>query len=92
MNKNDLAKAIAEKADLSKSHVGKALDAMLDIIGKSLKKRERITLVGFGTFKVVNRKARAGRNPKTGEKITIAKKSVPKFVPSKNIWIPPHKD
>lgn len=79
MNKADLISAIAAKADLTKVDAKKALDAFIDVSGESMKKGERITLVGFGTFSVNKRNARNGRNPRTGAKIKIAAKNVVRF-------------
>ncbi|MBP6454175.1 MAG: HU family DNA-binding protein, partial [Bacteroidales bacterium] len=69
MNKADLISAIAAKAELTKVDAKKALDAFIEVSGGAMKKGERITLVGFGTFSVYERNARNGRNPRTGAKI-----------------------
>ena len=66
MNKAELIEAIASKADLTKADAKKALDAFIDATTKSLKKGDRVALVGFGSFSVAKRAARTGRNPKTG--------------------------
>jgi DNA-binding protein HU-beta len=79
MNKSDLIEAMAEAADISKAAAGKALDGMVDGIVSALKKGEPVSLVGFGTFAVRERAARSGRNPKTGETITIEASRVPGF-------------
>lgn len=79
MNKGDLIEAIAKGSDLSKADAGRALDATLDAIGKTLKKGEKVTLPGFGTFSVSKRAARMGRNPATGEAIKIKAKKSAKF-------------
>ena len=79
MNKTDLVKAIADGAGLSQADAKKALDATLDAITTSLKKQDKVVLVGFGTFDVAVRQARQGVNPATGEKIQIAAKKVVKF-------------
>ena len=79
MNKNDLIAAVSAKAEMSKSDVTNVIDATLEIIGKSLKKGADVRLVGFGTFYLTSRKASQGRNPRTGEAITIAASKVPKF-------------
>ena len=71
--------AIAAKAELTKVDAKKALDAFIEVSGEAMKKGERITLVGFGTFSVNERNARNGRNPRTGAKIKIAAKKVVKF-------------
>lgn len=71
--------AIAANAELTKVDAKKALDAFIEVSGEAMKKGERITLVGFGTFSVNERNARNGRNPRTGAKIKIAAKKVVKF-------------
>ncbi len=83
MTKADLIDKIASGAGLSKADAGRSLDAALDAIKKSLKKGQKVTLVGFGTFSVAKRKARKGRNPRTGEEIDIAASKTPKFTPGK---------
>ncbi len=77
MNKGELVAEVAKKAGLTKKDAACAVDAILDTIKKNVKKS--VTLVGFGTFKVVRRKARTGVNPRTGEKIKIPAKNVVKF-------------
>ena len=79
MNKADLISSIAAKAELTKVDAKKALDAFIEVSGGAMKKGERITLVGFGTFSVNERNARNGRNPRTGAKIKIAAKKVVRF-------------
>ena len=79
MNKAELISAIATDAGVSKSVASKVLDSMINNVTESLKKGERVTLVGFGTFSVTKRKARTGRNPQTGKKIKIPAKKVAKF-------------
>lgn len=79
MNKGELIDAIAEKAGLTKADSKKALDAIIESTTDSLKKGERVALVGFGTFSVSKREARTGRNPQTGKEIKIAAKNVVKF-------------
>jgi DNA-binding protein HU-beta len=79
MTKAELIERIASNSELSKAEAGKALDATIDAITKALKKGQKITLVGFGTFSVSKRKARKGRNPRTGEEIKIAATKAPKF-------------
>ena len=79
MNKGQLVEAIAKAAELSKKDAQAALEATLVTIQKSLKKKDNVTLIGFGTFSVVKRKARTGINPATGEKIKIKAKNVVKF-------------
>ncbi|MCK5852666.1 HU family DNA-binding protein [bacterium] len=79
MNKGQLVEAIAKGAELSKKEAQAALEATLAAVQKSLKKKDNVTLIGFGTFSVVKRKARTGINPATGEKIKIKAKNVVKF-------------
>lgn len=79
MNKTEFIAAIAEKAELSKKDAEKALKAFTDVVEEELKKGEKIQLVGFGTFEVSERAAREGRNPQTGETMTIAASKAPKF-------------
>ncbi|MGB5324843.1 MAG: HU family DNA-binding protein [Pseudomonadales bacterium] len=83
MNKSELIDAIALSADLSKAAAGRALDAALEAISESLRDGAQINLVGFGTFQVKDRSARAGRNPQTGETIQIKASRVPGFKPGK---------
>ncbi len=79
MNKSELIEAIAKEADISKAAAGKALDGMINAVTKALKDGDTVTLVGFGTFYVGERAERQGRNPKTGEPLTIAAAKTPKF-------------
>lgn len=79
MTKAELIDKIASGAGLTKSDAGKALDATLDAVKAALKKGQKVTLVGFGTFSVSKRKARKGRNPRTGAEIKIPATKVPKF-------------
>lgn len=79
MNKTELIDAIAATADLSKADAGRALDAALDGVTDALKRGDSVALVGFGTFTVKRREARAGRNPQTGAEIQIAAANVPGF-------------
>lgn len=77
MTKKELAAAMAESADLTKGAAANALDGALAAIEAALKKGEKVTLVGFGTFRTVQRKARQGRNPQTGKPLKIkARKAV----------------
>jgi len=85
MTKAELIEKIATGAGLTKTDAGKALDSALDAIKVSLKKGQKVTLVGFGTFSVSKRKARKGRNPKTGAEIKIAATKVPKFTAGKTL-------
>lgn len=79
MNKSQLIEAVASSAKLSKADAGRAVDAFVDAVTKSLKRGESVSLVGFGTFQVRHRAARTGRNPQTGQKITIRASKVPAF-------------
>ena len=79
MNKTELVTAIAEQAELSKKDSEKALKAFIDVVTDELKKGEKIQLVGFGPFEVIERAAREGRNPLTGEKMSIKASKAPKF-------------
>lgn len=85
MNKAELIEAMASKADLTKADAKKALDAFIESTTKSLKKGERIALVGFGSFSVAKRAARTGRNPKTGQEMQIPAKKVVKFKPGADL-------
>ena len=79
MNKAELIEAIANGSKLTKADAGRALDSTIEAVGKALKKGDRISLVGFGSFSVAKRAARIGRNPQTGKEIKIAAKKVVKF-------------
>lgn len=79
MNKSELIDSIAATADLSKADASKALDAFIDTVSKALKGGDQVTIVGFGTYLVRKRDARAGRNPRTGETIQIPASNVPSF-------------
>jgi DNA-binding protein HU-beta len=83
MTKADLVAAIASDANLTKTDAEKALNAFLGNVTKALKTSGKLTLTGFGTFSVTNRKARTGRNPQTGEKINIPASTTVKFKPGK---------
>jgi DNA-binding protein HU-beta len=83
MNKSELIEAIARHADITKAQAGNALDGALSAIKDALSKNDSVTLVGFGTFKVGERTARTGRNPRTGEEIEIKAARVPKFTAGK---------
>ena len=86
MTKAELIEKMAKDAGVSKVAAGKALDSFCDGVTKALKKKNgKITLVGFGTFQKVRRKARKGRNPQTGEAIKIKAKNVVKSKPGKRL-------
>lgn len=82
MNKTDLVKEIAAKAGLNKTAAKAALDACLESIGQALCNEEKVQLIGFGTFQVVEKEARTGINPRTKEKIEIPARKVVKFKPA----------
>jgi DNA-binding protein HU-beta len=84
MNKQELVSQMAEKAKLSKKDAGAALEAFMDSVTNALKRGDKVTLVGFGTFQVASRKARMGRNPQTGKEINIPARKTPKFNAGKN--------
>ena len=85
MNKTELVGALAKASGMTQKDVTKVLELLIETIGKTLKKGEDITLVGFGTFKVSKRAARAGRNPKTGALLQIKASKVPQFKAGKNL-------
>ena len=85
MNKNDLIATVADKTGLSKSEATKAVDGVFDAITASLKKKQEVRLVGFGTFTVSRRAASTGRNPRTGESIQIPASNQPKFKAGKGL-------
>ena len=79
MNKADFIGAVAAQAELSKADAGRAIDAMIEVVKKALKKGDSVSLVGFGTFQVRKRAARQGRNPRTGATIKIKASKIPSF-------------
>jgi len=79
VNKAELIDAVAEGADLSKAAATRAVDTFIDAVTRALKQGDTVTIVGFGTFLVRDRAARTGRNPRTGETISIAASKVPAF-------------
>jgi DNA-binding protein HU-beta len=83
MNKGDLIKVVADKANISQAQAADAVQSVFDSIEKTLKKKDKASFVGFGTFSTSKRKAREGRNPATGATIKIAAKTVVKFKPGK---------
>ncbi len=83
MTKADLIEKVAKDAAVSKAAAGKAIDSLIEGIVKSVKKGNKVALVGFGTFSLSKRKSRKGRNPRTGETITIKAAKVPKFTAGK---------
>ncbi len=85
LNKGDLVAKIAKDAAITKHKAETVFEALIGGITASLKKNQKVTLVGFGTFSVAKRKARKGRNPQTGEVIKIAARKIPKFTPGKEL-------
>ena len=85
MNKAELIDAIAKKADLSKKDATAALEAFIETTTTALKKNDKVTLVGFGTFQTSKRAARTGRNPQTGAEIKIKASTVPQFKAGKTL-------
>lgn len=85
MNKAELISKVADDAGLTKTQANAALDSFVDAVTKTLKKGDKVTLVGFGTFSVSKRAARNGRNPQTGAVIKIKAKKVAKFKAGKEL-------
>ena len=85
MNKTEFVRAVAEKAGITKKEAAAVVNAVLEVIEETVKKGEEIRIPGFGTFKVVTRKERKGRNPRTGKEIIIPATRVVKFVPGKKL-------
>lgn len=79
MNKSEFIDAVAAESGLTKADAGKALDGVIGAVTNALKKGDTVTLVGFGTFEKRHRKARVGRNPRTGEALQIKASNVPSF-------------
>lgn len=85
MNKAELIAVLADNAGITKTQANATLDAFVDAVTKTLKKGDKVTLVGFGTFSVSKRAARMGRNPQTGAAIKIKAKKVAKFKAGKEL-------
>ncbi|MBX6350229.1 MAG: HU family DNA-binding protein [Clostridia bacterium] len=85
MNKNDLIASVAEQAKLSRKDSERAVNAVVDTIQKALARGDKVSLVGFGTFEVRQRRARTGRNPQTGEPVRIPATRVPSFKAGKGL-------
>ena len=85
MNKTDLINAIAEKTGMTKVAAKDAMNACFESMQEALKKGDKVNLIGFGTFLVVDRKARTAKNPRTGKAVKVAAKKVAKFKPSSNL-------
>ena len=83
MNKGELVDAVAKDAKISKAEAQAAVDSVVENVTGALKKGDKVTLVGFGTFSTSHRSAREGRNPQTGKPIKIPARRVAKFKPSK---------
>ncbi len=81
MGKAELVDAVAKEANIGRTQARAAVDALIDTITKELKKKARVQITGFGTFSISKRSARTGVNPRTGEKIAIKARNVPKFTP-----------
>ncbi len=85
MNKTELIAVMTEKAEISKKDTEKALTAFINVVTDALVTGEKVAISGFGTFEVVERAARIGRNPKTGETIEIKASKAPKFKAGKSL-------
>jgi len=85
LNKGDLVGKIAKDVGITKSQAEGAFNSLVGSISASLKKGQKVTIVGFGTFSVAKRKARMGRNPQTGIPIKIAAHKIPKFAPGSDL-------
>jgi DNA-binding protein HU-beta len=83
LNKTELIAAVADHTELTKTQSAAAIDAVIDVIKKTLKTGDTVSLIGFGSFLVRTRSARTGRNPRTGEDVTIKASKVPAFKPGK---------
>jgi len=81
LNKSELIEALIKETEVSKAAAGRSIDALIQIITKTVAKKEDVQLIGFGTFKAVKRAARKGKNPRTGEPLKIAAATLPKFTP-----------
>jgi DNA-binding protein HU-beta len=85
MNKAELVEEVSGKVGITKKDAGSVVDAVTETITNTLKKGEKVTLVGFGTFQVMERKARRGVNPQTGERLDIPAKNVVRFKAGKEL-------
>ncbi|MGA2320195.1 MAG: HU family DNA-binding protein [Solirubrobacteraceae bacterium] len=81
MNKSQLIEAVASDSGLSKADSSRAIESLIDTVGRTLKKGDEVSITGFGKFSVVKRAARKGVNPRTGERVTIKASKAPKFSP-----------
>ncbi len=91
MNRTDLVLKVASSTGISKAQAATAITEVVDRISEALKKGERVTLQGFGTFSVSTRKARSGRNPQTGSSVKIAARKVARFTPAFSVGSPSQK-
>ena len=85
MTKAEMSVKLAEAAGLSKAEAGRVIDHFTEVIAQAMLREEKITLAGFGTFSVARRAQREGRNPKTGDKITIPASKIVKFKPGRRL-------
>ena len=85
MNKQELVSKIADSAKCTKTDAASMLDSLIDVITKQLKKGQEVRLTGFGTFKTAKRKAGTVRNPRTGQPVKVAAKTLPKFTAGKSL-------
>ena len=85
MNKQELIGHVADRAGLSRNDAARAVETMLEVVTSALKRGDEVRLVGFGNFSVTRRKASTGRNPRTGEAISIAASKTPKFRAGKGL-------
>jgi DNA-binding protein HU-beta len=85
MTKAELVEKMAKEAKIAKKAAERALESFVDGVRKTLKKGNKVTLIGFGTFSIGKRKARLGRNPRTGKAIKIAARKIAKFKPGKSL-------
>ena len=85
MNKKEMIERLAQKTDMTKTDSQKALEGVLDVVFEELRSGNSVSLTGFGTFTVAERKPRTGRNPQTGAEINIPAAKVPKFKPGKKL-------
>jgi len=85
MTKEELVKSVSKRMEISQSQASKGIDAMFAVLKESLGKGDSYRMIGFGTFKVVERSERKGRNPRTGEEITIPAQKTVRFLPGKEL-------
>lgn len=86
MNKKELIATIAKNGGITKTSAAEALNAMLEIITRTVSEEDRVTLSGFGSFRVVERKEKKGRNPHTGQSLIIPAHNIVKFTPGRNLY------